>query len=108
MSAIPPGYCRCNISALNSTEIDKTVEELIQNLTVNKDTTSKTRRKLTSAEDDRPSAIAVGALGVIVLSTVVLLLFIFDFNVLVHQAIICSSFIRSVLNARNTQLEKLD
>ena len=108
VSEIPPGYCRCNISIQTPKKVDNSVEELIQNLTVNKDETSKSRRKLTSADDDRPSAKAVGVVGLIVLITFAVVLFVFDFNVLMEQAIMCAKLLKKVLNIKKWKTGKED
>ena len=61
--------CPCrNSTTYTATELQAVVEEIIQNLTINKAATSKARRELTSAEDSRTSAQAVGGLGIAILS----------------------------------------
>ena len=63
--------CPCrNSTTYTATELQAVVEEIIQNLTINKAATSKARRELTSAEDSRTSAQAVGGLGIAILSFV--------------------------------------
>ena len=63
--------CYCSKQIIyNTSEIEDVVKELIQNLTINKDVTSKSRRKLISVDDTRPSAQGVGLVGVVVLSLI--------------------------------------
>lgn len=54
--------CSCNTTALSQEEFN----DLIANLTVSKVSTSKHKRKKSSAEDNRPQAKTVGALGLVI------------------------------------------
>ena len=108
LPSVPPGYCRCNVSIQINNKTDNSVSELIQNLTVNKDDTSKSRRKLTSADDSRTSAKAVGAVGLGVLLAVIVTLFALDFTLLVQQTIMGIKLLKSVLNLRNGKEIKED
>ena len=49
---------------LTKKEVDEKVREIIEALTVPKGNISALRRKKISAEDNRPSAVAVGGLGI--------------------------------------------
>ena len=60
--------CSCrNITTYNVTELMKIVEETVRTLTINKRVTSKYKRQITSADDTRPSAHVLGAVGVAML-----------------------------------------
>lgn len=65
--------CQCTtptnyITANMTEEIQRLVDEIKRELTVDKSTLSSTTRKYISAEDPRPSAAAVGSLGIILLT----------------------------------------
>ena len=97
LPSIPPGYCRCNVSIQINNNTDTSISDLIQNLTVNKDETSKSRRKLTSADDSRVSAKAVGAVGLGVLLAVSITLFALDFTLIIHQTMMGIRLLKAVL-----------
>ena len=50
----------------------------------------------------------MGALGVIVLSTIAIMLFVFDFNVLIQQAVTCSGMVRHLLRCSDTKPVKVE
>ena len=63
------GTCACNYcNAVNITdeELNEIIEDLVRKLRVESNTTSSYRRTKTSAEDHRPEAKAIGAIGLFV------------------------------------------
>ena len=82
-TCLQPCYCSKQI-IYNTSEIEDVVKELIHNLTINKDVTSKSRRKLISVDDTRPSAQGVGLVGVVVLSLILVGIVMFDAPHLFH------------------------
>ena len=85
----PSGYCPCQKTLYNITELDVIVQELVQNLTVHKDSTSKTTRKYTSAYETRGSAVAAGVFGIVTITCVCALVIISDIRLILKQLKIC-------------------
>ncbi|XP_062610575.1 uncharacterized protein LOC134272344 [Saccostrea cucullata] len=67
-----------NVAAIN-------IEDLVQDLTVSKKTTTKHVRSLTSAYDPRPSARAIGTVGVTLLCLVLGLIVLADCDLLIRR-----------------------
>lgn len=67
--------CSCSTTALSQEEFN----DLIANLTVSKVTTSKHKRKKSSAEDNRPQAKTIGALGLVITILILCLPIVSDF-----------------------------
>ena len=71
MTSTPASRCRQVCPCINLTidsELEEVFEDRIQKLSVNRTTTSKHRRQLTSAEDERTSAKTIGVFGVVFLT----------------------------------------
>ena len=80
-SPIPPGYCPCTYGTpviTSQDELEKRVAEIVNNLTVSKDSTSKTRQRYVSAYERRPSAVAAGTIATIIIVGVLSLPIISD------------------------------
>lgn len=77
LSPIPANYCQCGkteqINPTNSAQLERKVNSLVFNLTIPKDATSLSNRKLTSAKDERASAKVFGSVGIIILTIVLAL-----------------------------------
>ena len=85
VTVAPPGYCPCQTDKMNNTELEAIVQELVQNLTINKDATSKTTRKYSSAFETRPGAVVSGVLGIIMITSFCVIVVALDFQQLVQQ-----------------------
>ena len=86
----PPGYCPCQKTLYNTTElgvivqeldvivqeVDVIVQKLVQNLTVSKNSTSKTTRG---------SAVAAGVFGIVTITCVCALVIISDIRLILKQ-----------------------
>ncbi|KAK3099816.1 hypothetical protein FSP39_010194 [Pinctada imbricata] len=72
--------CICADNNINKTDIDieKRLIELRNNLTIDKTVLTMNRMKRISAYDERTSSKALGAVGIGVICTVVIILFVFD------------------------------
>ncbi|KAK3093701.1 hypothetical protein FSP39_019033 [Pinctada imbricata] len=73
--------CECNCSApVNMTheQLMERLEELRSILTIVKKDTLKSKLKLISVRDDRPSSTAIGALGIILITLVIALVVLID------------------------------
>ncbi|XP_069114767.1 mucin-22-like [Argopecten irradians] len=88
-STMASGVCPCVCIKLNTTSFDCAlndvscvIEAVKKELTVDKQILSSTIRKKTSANDDRPSAQAIGMVGVAFLVAFVLIVFVPDFVIL--------------------------
>lgn len=79
--------CLCSCSIYENETFAEFYERIIEPLKVNKKSLSSTIRKLTCANDNRPSAARVGYVGVITLLSVILTLVALDFSSLAHKLI---------------------
>lgn len=79
--------CLCSCSIYENETFAEFYERIIEPLKVNKKSLSLTIRKLTCANDNRPSAARVGYVGVITLLSVILTLVALDFSSLAHKLI---------------------
>lgn len=75
--------CTCNCptpksSTVTMDNVQDITAEIKKNLSIAKEDLSATKRKLTCAEDPRPSSKAVGSLGITLLATVVTVLMLTD------------------------------
>ncbi|XP_060575154.1 uncharacterized protein LOC132732699 [Ruditapes philippinarum] len=70
--------CQCSTGAFDNFTTEEIVQQLEQNLTIDARSTSANTRKLTSAEDNRPTSVAVGTIGVILLSSVMAVIIALD------------------------------
>ncbi|XP_060575131.1 uncharacterized protein LOC132732675 [Ruditapes philippinarum] len=64
------GICSCETDNFNITNLDETVNDIIKNLTINRAQLSRTRRKLSSADDGRVSSQCLGWSGIVLLAGV--------------------------------------
>jgi hypothetical protein len=82
--------CPCRglgISALNhftDEQMRLRLAEIIKDIQINKKETSLAKSKLISAKDYRPSAQAVGSLGVVILVAIAALIIIMDIGVIIR------------------------
>ena len=82
-------YCPCNsnsVQNLTSEQITEKLQELKEELTVDKKDLSSWKRKLVSADDHRASAQSIGYVGAVILGAVVLFFVVLDFPRLVADS----------------------
>ncbi|XP_061175863.1 uncharacterized protein LOC133184800 [Saccostrea echinata] len=77
-------YCACPCRTVNNVtytpeELQKKLEQMKAELTVEAKETNKYKRTLISVPDHRPSARGIGSLGILILCTIIILLVAFDF-----------------------------
>ena len=91
VSVISVCTCSCRgHSSQTSDSVSEITEQIRQNLTVDTTTLGKTIRKYTSVHDDRPSAQAVGAMGLVVVSIAVVFIVSSDvLSIFTHIHRIC-------------------
>lgn len=81
--------CPCNMvhtpKNFTDEELTKNIEEMKKKLTVNKEQLSSSIRKKISVKDDRPSAKAVGSVGVVILAVCFGLLIALDYVTLTRH-----------------------
>lgn len=82
-------FCPCSsggFQTFTDEELQQKIQEIIAELKIDPKETSVAKRKLISVPDSRPSAKAVGSVGVVILLTVVGLVILMDANV-IHENI---------------------
>lgn len=81
--------CPCNMvhtpKNFTDEELTKNIEEMKKKLAVNKEQLSSSIRKKISVKDDRPSAKAVGSVGVVILAVCFGLLIALDYVTLTRH-----------------------
>ena len=80
--------------------IERIVQQLVKELSVDRKNTSSYRRRLISAKDDRPSAQGIGYIGVIILVSVIGSIVVMDLGTLKQD------FIRMLGNVRKIWIGK--
>ncbi|XP_063441983.1 uncharacterized protein LOC134722305 [Mytilus trossulus] len=78
-------YCPCNSGGylvLTDAELQEKIEKIISEIKVDPKGTSLAKRKLISADDSRPSAKAVGSLGIVILVVIAGFIVIMDSDVI--------------------------
>ncbi|XP_071175921.1 uncharacterized protein [Mytilus edulis] len=78
-------YCPCNSGGylvLTDAELQEKIEKIISEIKIDPKATSLAKRKLISADDSRPSAKAVGSLGIVILVIIAGLIIIMDSDVI--------------------------
>ncbi|XP_052063119.1 integumentary mucin C.1-like [Mytilus californianus] len=78
-------YCPCNSGGylvLTDAELKEKIEKIISEIKIDPKATSLAKRKLISAVDSRPSAKAVGSLGIVILVVIAGFIIIMDSNVI--------------------------
>lgn len=77
-------FCPCNsggFQTLTFEELQRKIQEIVAELKIDPKETSIAKRKLISVPDGRPSAKAVGSLGIVILLTFAALIILMDVNV---------------------------
>lgn len=92
----PPPICDC-LEYCVCLSLNQTHTTDFGDLLVNEDELSKTRRKLTSAQDDRPTSRYIGLTGVSVIVSTITLLLLSD----------CTNFFRKFCGVKKTVVKKL-
>lgn len=107
---IGTGNCMCPCESLGifalrnmtDAELIERIAEIIKNIKIDEKDTVLGRSKLNSAEDDRPSAKAIGSMGVLVLVAVVVVIVMMDFNVYIKAF----KTVKKILNKEKRFLSK--
>ena len=88
VSPVPPGYCKCNETAANTTraELEQIIADIVENLTISKDTTSKNRMKYISKYERRPYSVSAGVMAIVVIVVIMSLPVISDIGNAVIKA----------------------
>ena len=90
-SSVIPGNCFCLQKCtpiMNLTELQETIELIVRNLTVSKTVTSKYRRRFVSADDNRPSAQAMGTVALVFIACVIVTIVLLDHSVIVYKIMV--------------------
>ncbi|XP_063415967.1 uncharacterized protein LOC134697613 [Mytilus trossulus] len=84
-------YCTCTCQNVTTTlSLEESIQEIVNNIKVDKRKMSSHTRKLTSAKDSRPSSASIGYFGIVMLSTTFGMLVFLDFHRLIDKC--CTSF----------------
>ncbi|VDI25906.1 Hypothetical predicted protein, partial [Mytilus galloprovincialis] len=74
-------YCTCTCQNVTTTlSLEESIQEIVNNMKVDKRKMSSHTRKLTSAKDSRPSSASIGYFGIVMLSTTFGMLVLLDFH----------------------------
>ena len=85
ITSAPPGYCLCQNSTKNATQLESQIQQLIQNLTIEKEATAKSVRRYISAYETRPFAATSGVVGAVLLTSSFGLVLVCDIGFQRHQ-----------------------
>ncbi|XP_063413495.1 uncharacterized protein LOC134695932 [Mytilus trossulus] len=86
-------YCTCTCQNVTTTlSLEESIQEIVNNIKVDKRKMSSHTRKLTSAKDSRPSSASIGYCGIVMLSTTFGMLVFLDFHRLIDKC--CTIFKR--------------
>ncbi|CAG2218052.1 CD206 [Mytilus edulis] len=84
-------YCTCTCQNVTTTlSLEESIQEIVNNIKVDKRKMSSHTRKLTSAKDSRPSSASIGYFGIVMLSTTFGILVFLDFHRLIDKC--CTIF----------------
>ena len=86
-----PENCVCLqkcMPIMNLTVLQETTERIVRNLTISKKVTSKYRRRFVSADDNRPSAQAMGTVAILFIACVIVTIVLLDHSVIVYKIMV--------------------
>lgn len=94
-------YCPCGSSGywfLSDAELQQKIDEIIKEIKIDPKETSSAKRKLISVNDSRPSAKAIGSLGIIILVTVASFIVIMDVDIIFRNCVKCKEARKKTTN----------
>ncbi|XP_062573604.1 uncharacterized protein LOC134235488 [Saccostrea cucullata] len=83
-------------------ELQKKLEQMKAELTIEAKETSKYKRTLISVPDHRPSARGIGSVGILILCTIIILLVAFDFPRAAHHTLIIVKCAKEKFNTKTS------